>query len=193
GAVDLPGVLGPVAERITVAPGAEVPVAAALAGLADALVVDTVAEAAAALAHLKDVDGGRAGLLVPGGLPALPRDGWPQLPEGVRWALDLVTAPDELCPALARVLDRVAVVPGLDAAVALVRTHPRVRAVTADGDLVGADWSVGGQANAPSGLEVRARVDDADRELAAAAARAAELADRLAAARETARERSADV
>src|SRR3712207_8721917 len=51
------------------------------------------------------------------GLPALPRDGWPPLPEGVRWARDLVDAPEELHPALDRVLDRVAVVPGLDAAV----------------------------------------------------------------------------
>ncbi|MGY1682694.1 chromosome segregation protein SMC [Geodermatophilus sp. SYSU D01176] len=192
-AADLPGVLGPVAERVTVAPGAEVALAAALAGMADALVVDSVAGAAAALAHLKDVDGGRAGLVVTGGLPALPREGWPRLPEGVRWARDLVDAPEELLPALDRALDRVAVVPGLAAAVTLVGTHPRVRAVTADGDLVGSDWSVGGQANAPSGLEVRARVDDAERELAAAAARAAELADRLAAARDTARARSADV
>ncbi|MGY1705789.1 chromosome segregation protein SMC [Geodermatophilus sp. SYSU D00697] len=192
-AAGLPGVLGPVTERLAVEPGAEVPLAAALAGMADALVVDGVAGAAAVLAHLRDVDGGRAGLLVTGGLPALPREGWPQLPEGTRWALDLVTAPEELRPALARALDRVAVVPDLAAAVALVGTHPRVRAVTADGDLVGADWAVGGQANAPSGLEVRARVDEAERELTAAAARAADLADRLAAARDTARERSADV
>ncbi|MGY1823687.1 chromosome segregation protein SMC [Geodermatophilus sp. SYSU D00079] len=192
-AAGLPGVLGPVAERITVESGAEVPLAAALAGLADALVVDGVAGAAGVLAHLREVDGGRAGLLVTGGLPPLPREGWPELAGAARWALDLVTAPEELRPALARTLDRVAVVQGLDDAVALVRTHPRVRAVTADGDVVGADWSVGGSANAPSGLEVRARVDEADRELTAAAARAAELADRLAAARSTARDRSADV
>ncbi|WNV74492.1 chromosome segregation protein SMC [Geodermatophilus sp. DSM 44513] len=192
-AAGLPGVLGPVPERVTVAPGAEVPLAAALAGMADALVVDSVAGAAAALAHLKDVAGGRAGLLVTGGLPALPRDGWPRLPEGARWARDLVEAPAALQPALDRALDRVAVVPDLDAAVTLVTTHPRVRAVTGDGDLVGADWAVGGQADAPSGLEVRARVEDAERELAAASARAADLADRLAAARQTARDRSADV
>ncbi|MGY1812139.1 chromosome segregation protein SMC [Blastococcus sp. SYSU D00820] len=192
-AADLPGVLGPLADQVTVHPGAEVPVAAALAGMADAVVVGGVAEAAAALAHLKETGGGRAGLLVTGGLPPLPREGWPVLPEGLRWALDLVTAPDDLLPALARALDRVAVVPDLTAARALVTTHPRIRAVTADGDLVGADWSVGGQANAPSGLEVRARVEEAGRELATAAARAAELADRLAAAREAARERSAAV
>ena len=175
-------------------PGAEFAIAAALGGMADAVVVSGVAEAAAALAHLKDADGGRAGLLVTGGLPPVPRDGWPDLPDGVRWALDVVEAPAELQPALARALERVAVVPDLDAAVALVRTHPRVRAVTAAGDLVGADWAVGGQSEAPSNLVVRARVDEAEEELAAAVARAAaELADELAAAREAASLRSADV
>jgi chromosome segregation protein len=192
-AADLPGVLGPLADRITVAAGAETALAAALAGMADAVVVSGVAEAAAALAHLKDVAGGRAALLVTAGLPPLPREGWPQLPEGVRWALDLVTAPEEFAPALGRVLDRVAVVPDLHAATALVSTHPRVRAVTAAGDLVGADWAAGGQADAPTGLEVRARVEAAGRDLAAAAAQASALADRLAAARETARARSAEV
>ncbi|HEX2074816.1 MAG TPA: chromosome segregation protein SMC, partial [Geodermatophilus sp.] len=192
-AAGLPGVLGPAADKLTVQPGAEVAVAAALDGMADAVVVAGVADAAAALAHLKATDGGRAGLLVTGGLPPLPREGWPALPDGARWALDLVTAPDELRPALARALDRVAVVPDLHAAVALVGAHPRVRAVTADGDRIGTDRSAGGQADAPSGLEVRARVDEAERELQAAAARAADLADRLAAARETARARSADV
>ena len=48
-----------------------------------------------------------------------------------------------------------------------MRTHPRVRAVTAGGDLVGADWAVGGQTDAPSSLVVRARVDEAEAELAA--------------------------
>ena len=161
--------------------------------MADAVVVAGVAEAAAALAHLKDADGGRAGLLVTGGLPPVPREGWPDLPDGVRWALDVVEAPAELQPALARALERVAVVPDLDAAVALVRTHPRVRTVTAAGDLVGADWAVGGQSEAPSNLVVRARVDEAEEELVAASARAAALADELAAARASASVRSAEV
>ena len=62
--------------------GDEAALAAALGGLADAVAVAGVDEAAAALAHLKDSDGGRAGLLVTGGLPPVPRDGWPELPEG---------------------------------------------------------------------------------------------------------------
>ncbi|WP_116453124.1 chromosome segregation protein SMC [Blastococcus litoris] len=192
-AAGLAGVLGPVADRLTVRAGDEVAVAAALGGMADAVVVAGVAEAAAALAHLKGADGGRAGLLVTGGLPPVPRDGWPVLPAGARWALDAVGAPDELQPALARALERVALVADLDAAVALVTTHPRVRAVTAAGDLVGADWAVGGQSDAPANLVVRARVEEAEAELAAALSRAAELADRLAGARTEAQARSADV
>ncbi|MCV2488940.1 chromosome segregation protein SMC [Geodermatophilus sp. YIM 151500] len=190
---DLDGVVGPVADQLTVAPGDEVAVAAALGGMADAVVVSGVPEAADVLRHLVDVDGGRAGLLVTAGLPPVPRDGWPDLPEGLRWALDAVDAPEPLRPALARALDRVALVPDLAAAARLVGVHPRVRAVTAAGDLVGSDWVVGGQRERPSHLEVRARVEEADGELAAAAARAAQLADRLAAARVAARERSADV
>jgi chromosome segregation protein len=189
----LPGILGPVTDRLTVLSGDEVAVAAALGGIADALVVSGVPEAAAALAHLKGVDGGRVGLLVTGGLPPVPRDGWPALPDGVRWALDVVAAPPELRPALARTLERVAIVPDLDAGVRLVGDHPRVRAVTAGGDLVGADWAVGGQPNAPTGLEVRVRVDEAAGELTRATVRATELAHRLAAARDAAQDRSADV
>ncbi|MCZ2812632.1 chromosome segregation protein SMC [Modestobacter sp. VKM Ac-2979] len=192
-AAALPGVLGPVPDRLTVQPGAEVALAAALGGMADAVVVAGVEQAAAVLTHLARNDGGRAGLLVTGGLPAVSRDGWPELPAGARWALDLVEAPAELAPALARALERVAVVPDLSAAVSLVRTHPRVRAVTDTGDLLGADWSVGGQVNAPSGLEVRARVDEAAAELDRAVAHAVQLADELAWAREAATARSADV
>ena len=192
-AAGLPGVVGPVPDRLAVTPGAEVALAAALGGLADAVVVSGVAEAAGVLAHLAETDGGRAGLLVTGGLPPVSRDGWPELPDGARWALDLVEAPAELGPALARALERVAVVADLPAAVALVGVHPRVRAVTGGGDLLGADWSVGGQANAPSGLEVRARVEEAAAGLERASATAARLADELAEAREVATARSADV
>ncbi len=189
----LPGILGPVAERLTVRPGDEVALATALGGMADAVVVSGVADAAGALEQLKTTDGGRAGLLVTGGLPPVPRDGWPELPAGARWALDAVGAPEELRPALARALERVALVTDLPAAVELVSTHPRVRVVTADGDLLGTDWALGGQRDAPSHLEVRARVDEAERELRTAIERAAGLADELTAARDAARARSSAV
>ena len=66
-------------------------------------------------------------------------------------------------------------------------THPRVRAVTAAGDLVGADWAVGGQSEAPSSLVRSGRGSTRPRPSWPRPPRAAaELADELAAAREAA-------
>ncbi|MEV2247795.1 AAA family ATPase [Streptomyces sp. NPDC049970] len=62
----LPGLLGPLAELITVAPGHEVAVAAALGAAADALAVTDPAAAADAIRLLRKQDAGRAAL-VPGG------------------------------------------------------------------------------------------------------------------------------
>ena len=157
---DLPGVLGSVAALVQVQPGHEAAVAAALGAVADAVAVASPADAAAALGRLKDDDAGRAGLLVGGG--GYDDDGsWPELPDAARWAIDLVEAPDALRPALTRALRRVAVVGSLDEARALVERFPDVRAVTGDGDLLGAHWAVGGSATAPSLLEVQAAVDEA--------------------------------
>ena len=158
-ASDLPGVLGTVAQLVSVQPGHEAAVAAALGAVADAVAVASPADAAVALRHLKDADAGRAGLLV-GGAAAAAED-LPGLPAGARWALDLVDAPASLRPALGRALRRVAVVGSLDDARRLVETVADVRAVTPEGDLLGSDWAVGGSASAPSLLEVQAAVDEA--------------------------------
>ncbi|HVM27584.1 MAG TPA: chromosome segregation protein SMC [Mycobacteriales bacterium] len=159
-AADLPGVLGSVAALVQVQPGHEAAVAAALGVVADAVAVASPGDAAEALGRLKTDDAGRAGLLVGGGgydddTP------WPQLPAGARWAMDLVDTPETLRPALTRALRRVAVVDALDDARRLVEQLPGVRAVTAEGDLLGDDWAVGGSASAPSLLEVQAAVDEA--------------------------------
>ena len=158
-AAGLPGVLGTVAKLVTVQAGREVAVAAALGAVADAIAVASPADAATALQHLKAGDAGRAGLLVSG---ASYEDGaWPSLPTGAVWAIDLVDSPSSLRPALTRALRRVAVVASLEDARRLVETVPDVRAVTAEGDLLGADWAAGGSASAPSLLEVQAAVDEA--------------------------------
>jgi chromosome segregation protein len=158
-ASDVTGVLGTVAKLVTVQAGHQVAVAAALGAVADAVAVASPADAAAALQHLKAHDAGRAGLLVSG---ASYEDGqWPALPAGATWAIDLLEAPSSLRPALTRALRRVAVVATLDDARRLVETVPDVRAVSAEGDLLGADWAAGGSASAPSLLEVQAAVDEA--------------------------------
>ncbi|MFF4323126.1 AAA family ATPase [Streptomyces sp. NPDC001568] len=58
------GLLGPAAERLTVAPGYEVAVAAALGVAADAVAIESPAAAVEAIRFLRDTDAGRAGFLI---------------------------------------------------------------------------------------------------------------------------------
>ncbi|MET9803260.1 AAA family ATPase [Streptomyces sp. NPDC006368] len=69
----LAGLLGPAAELLTVTPGYEVPVAAALGAAADAVAVRDPATAAEAIRLLRKQDAGRAALLVGGPSQAAPR------------------------------------------------------------------------------------------------------------------------
>lgn len=68
----LAGLLGPAAELLTVAPGHEVAVAAALGAAADAVAVTDPATAAEAIRLLRKLDAGRAALLLGGAPCALP-------------------------------------------------------------------------------------------------------------------------
>ncbi|MET3983619.1 AAA family ATPase [Streptomyces sp. PvR034] len=69
----LAGLLGPAAQRLSVAAGYEVAVAAALGAAADALAVTSPAAAVAAIRHLREADAGRATFLIaPTALPAQP-------------------------------------------------------------------------------------------------------------------------
>ena len=170
----LPGLLGSVAALLSVEPGYEAAVAAALGAVADAVAVASPDDVSIALELLKAEDAGRAGVLVgaialegaasaPGSSPdAAAGPDRPALADGARWAVDVIRAPDALRAPLHRVLDRVAVVTDLPAALALVRANADVRAVTPDGDVVGPDFTVGGSASAPSALEIQAAVDEAE-------------------------------
>ncbi len=163
----LSGLRGSVASVIDVQPGYETAIAAALGDLADALVVDGTPAARRAIDLLKTDDAGRAGFLVGGERPEF----GPQVPDGFEGstpALQLVTAPATLTPALTAALGHVAVVDTLERAQALVDADARWTAVTRDGDVLGA-WSArGGSASTPSLLEVQAAVAEAEAGLAAA-------------------------
>lgn len=194
----LTGLLGPAAELLTVTPGFEIPVAAALGAAADALAVSDPSAAADALRLLRKDDAGRAALLVadgtspgswapsggtsahnpatgpqPATLPqaavtaAVPhaRAEAAPLPAGARQAAALIGGPDDLLPAVRRLLRDTVVVESLDHAEALVAAHPELTAVTAEGDVLAAHFAHGGSAGVPSLLEVRAAVDEAAREL----------------------------
>ncbi|MFB4316791.1 chromosome segregation protein SMC [Actinomadura sp. 21ATH] len=178
----LEGVLGTVASLLTVRPGYETAVAAALASAAEAIAVGSLDTAEAALELLRARDAGRAGMLV--GSAGAPPSQQDRLP-GVDYAVDAVTVPDALRPAMSALLDGVAVVADVPAAAALVRREPRLRAVTRDGDLVGAHWAQGGGAGgAQSLLQMRATLDQATADLAAAETEAERCAAALEAATE---------
>ncbi|WP_369183090.1 chromosome segregation protein SMC [Streptomyces sp. Y1] len=174
----LTGLLGPAAALLRIEAGCEVPVAAALGAAADAVAVASPAAAAEALRLLRAEDAGRAALLV-AGAPDVPY-AIGELPEGARWAAELVDGPVELTAALRGLLAGVAVVGTLDEALALVAGHPGLAAVTADGDRLGAGFAHGGSGGAPSLLETRAAVDEAARAIDELAVRCAESAERLA-------------
>ncbi|MFE3943280.1 AAA family ATPase [Streptomyces sp. NPDC059118] len=71
----LSGLLGPAAELLTVAPGHEVAVAAALGAAADAVAVTDLATAAEAIRLLRKQDAGRAALLLGGARGGVPDQG----------------------------------------------------------------------------------------------------------------------
>ncbi|UPK76495.1 chromosome segregation protein SMC [Nocardioidaceae bacterium SCSIO 66511] len=153
------GLSGPVAEAVNVRHGYETAVAAALGPVADAVIADSPATAARAIAELKRNDSGRAGMLL-GGNGGTHTD-WPALPGNAAYAVDVLEAPEQLLPALRAALSQVAVVDDLDGARQLVEQVPDIVAVTRDGDLLGRHFASGGSSSAPSLLEVQAAVDEA--------------------------------
>ena len=170
----VPGLLGSVAALLTVEPGYEAALAAALGTLADAVAVSNVDAAQAAIELLKSDDAGRAAVLIGGSdMPA--KGDRPALPEGARWALDVVGAPDHLRPAVVRLLQDVVFAPDLATARTIISYAPELRAVTPEGDLLGAYAAVGGSSKEPSFIEVQAAVEEARQRRTDAEARVAQL------------------
>ncbi len=170
GSDQVAGLLGSLASLLTVRPGYEAAVAAALGPHADALAFGGADDALAAVERLKSDDLGRAAMLLADG-PGLPGpEGWPDLPAGAAYAVEVLDCPPGLRPALTRLLDRVAVVDDLATARRLVEADPALGAVTREGDVVGAHLVAGGSSAQPSLIEVQAAVDEAAAALAEAVA-----------------------
>ncbi|MDA8370811.1 MAG: chromosome segregation protein SMC [Nocardiopsaceae bacterium] len=166
----LPGLLGSIAALVEVEPGYETAIAAALGAASDAVAVAEPSAAEAALQLLKSDDAGRAGIVVADSRLGVPHRGRrPDLPDGLRYAVDAVTPPERLVPAVTVLLDRVVLVADTAQAREVLDRHPRLRAVTTDGDVFGPALVQGGSSSAPSLLEVRAAVDEAAERLAEAA------------------------
>ncbi len=191
------GVLSAISDLLTVRPGYETAVAAALGTAADAVAVRDLDAAVAALELLKNDDGGRVELIIAGprtvplvgeaGSVTIPvadqgrsATAWrPAAPEGVM-AADLVTVDDAgagpgLAAALAQLLADVVVVDDLAAAAAVIGAHPGLRAATRAGDVFTAFSVRGGSASTPSTLELQADVDETVAKLASVMVEAEQL------------------
>jgi len=177
------GLFGSIASLVKVAVGYETALAAVLGAAADAVAAEDFGAARAAVAALKEADGGRAAIVL---------GDWPvrdsalraavMMPAQAHWAVDLVDAPDRLRGALTALLADVVVVSDLQTALNVVSDHDGLRAVTTDGDLVGPGWVSGGSDRKPSTLELTSEIDKARADLAAAETRGAELSAALAGA-----------
>ncbi len=186
------GVLGPLAQLLTVSDGAQEAVAAALGGAAGAVVVDGLDAAADIMAALRSRDEGRAGLVIASGPePAtvvasedINRLAAESGAGHVSRAVDLVTAPAELSGAVAELLGNVVVVTSLADGLRIVRTDPRLRVVTTDGDVLGAHWARGGSAGEQSLLSLRTAAGQAAAMLGEADAECLRAERQLAAALE---------
>ena len=156
-----PEVVGRLSDLLTVEPGWESAVDAALRGATEAVVVAGLDGALAATAHLADAD---PGPLVIADAP-LTRPG-----AGTRSARALVDGPAELDGALDALLGACVAVETLAEAADLVAGDPTLSAVTRAGEWVSAWLVTGGASSAPSLLEVQAQLTDARHELAEAVA-----------------------
>ncbi len=193
-----PTVLGAVADLLAVEPGWEAAIAAALGPLADGAVVHGLDRAAAALTDAAAADA-RVSIIVagdvagdPAGDPAGgsgPLGAADAIPDAVlgpqaRRALDVVTVPGRLGPAMTALLGHVVLVPDAAAAAELLTRAPHLLVVTRTGDQLSAAAATGGASAAPSVLQVAAAVAEADTALAAAEA-AAEQAQATVGSRRT--------
>ncbi|GAA1246767.1 chromosome segregation protein SMC [Janibacter melonis] len=178
-----PTILGSIAELITVSGGHEASIAAALGSASEALAVGSATDAAAAVRRLREEDAGQVYLVVGATAGVVDRSTWPDLPASATWAIDVVAAPDEVAPAVAQVLDRVALVGEDEDAIAL--SEQGVTAVTRAGDVFGPGFVRGGSASAPSLIEVQSALDEARTTVADATSAGERAAFELARARAT--------
>ncbi|MFZ3452676.1 chromosome segregation protein SMC [Arthrobacter sp. 7Tela_A1] len=172
----LDGVLAPLADLLTVRPGYERAVSAALGPAAEALAVSGTEPALAALRLLKESGGGQVSLVLAAGdaasLPAPGHGGMPVLPEGCLHVLEVVQAAPGADSAVRALLRGAVVVNTLEAAAAVLAEAPDLTAVTVEGDLLSAFSARGGSPSAPGLIEVQAAVEETEARLAEATARA---------------------
>jgi chromosome segregation protein len=173
------GLVGRLAERIEVEPGAERAISVALGTAAEAVVVADVAAAEQAAHDALRRGDGRVHLIVDGGAEPVSVNA----PDGARPAAALVGGDTATVAVARRLLAGTVVVDGYDAACAVARARPDLTVVTTGGELAGAGGYVVGSTPPTSTVEQRATLADARRTLEEVDAEAAALAAGVAAAR----------
>jgi len=157
--------LGVVAESIRIDAGYEPAIEAALswAADADAVAVADVSAAVSALAHLRDAELGRACVLIAGKTQSSPSD--VTLPEGARWAGDLVHAGNadvahQISDAVRTLLRSTVIVDSLESSQSLVASHDGLTLVSREGDVLTASVAAGGHGKGGR-LEILAAIEQA--------------------------------
>ncbi|RPE82859.1 condensin subunit Smc [Curtobacterium sp. PhB137] len=181
------GIVGRLADALTVTPGFEGAVAVALDGLADAVLADDRSVALDAVDHARSADIGRIDVVV-ADAEVVPTDLPDTLPAGVHRALDLVQGP----PAIAAILRNTLIAETADGQganadtldlEAVLAAAPHATVVTRSGDLVRAVRVTGGGERVTSRIELVAERDDAVTRRDAIGADAEDAATGLQAAR----------
>ena len=161
------------AEDITVNPGDEVAVAAALGIFATAQLIDV--PLTDITAHPSHAQWPRTTFVSPDTSSPWTLDG--HLPTGCRWLIDSITAPQST-GALSRLLAECIICDTPETGFAAVAHDPRLIAITGDGTVIAEKWITLGKAST-SPVEVQAHINTARSELEAATTTRDEVAARI--------------
>ena len=151
--------IGSLASLLRIEKGWETAIATGLGRAANAIAAKDSSAAIRAVEKLKRDDRGRAAMLLADALGD--QSALPSVPDFARSALEVINAPYELENALRVLLREVVLVENLADAQAAVRNHPRLLAVTRDGDAVSSSYIIGGSGKTASKIEAKAKAEAA--------------------------------
>jgi chromosome segregation protein len=154
---------GRLSSLISITPGWEVAVAAALGPLADSVVVSDVSSAVSALTMLKRESGGQSELLVVDGDSGFTPSNR-SVPNGFTSLASLVSS-SEVSNAISSLLSGFVAVEDLAEAESALRADPSVIAITREGDVLSSIRVRGGSSAQSSAIEISALIEKTEREL----------------------------
>ena len=154
---------GRLSSLISISPGWEAAVAAALGPLADSVVVSDISSAVSALTMLKRESGGQSELLVVDGDSGFTPSNR-SVPNGFTSLASLVSS-SEVSSAIASLLSGFVAVEDLGEAESALRADPSVIAITREGDVLSSIRVRGGSSAQSSAIEISALIEKTEGEL----------------------------